>query len=86
MALHERAIEAGEKVTLARLSGYGVISGRVVRHTTDGAILVRCPGASLDYYVEYADEGVDWIRGWARDGTPAAEALLGAFKLSRMHE
>lgn len=86
MALHEQSVEEGVEVTLVRLEGDGLIRGYTVGHDVDGRILVHCGPAVINLRLSYSQEGVRWIRRHARDGTPAAEALLAAFKLSRMLE
>jgi len=86
MALHERTLGHGMKMTVIREEGDGVVCGFVGGHTTDGRIKVVVGSPAIEYWVSYAHEGVVWIRGHAREGEPAAEALLAANKLSRMRE
>jgi hypothetical protein len=85
MALHTQALGDGDKVTLVRLSnGESVIFGRVIGHSSADRILVHISGAPVDHLIDYSEEGVRWIRGHAPNGTHAVEALLAAYKLSKM--
>lgn len=86
MALHERSLKEGDKVTLARMGSANVIRGFVEGHDADGRPIVSCSPTTINFRIVYSDEGIRWIRGHVRDGTRDAEALLAAHKISRMVE
>ncbi len=86
MALHERTLFLPADVTVVRFGEAGVRLGCAVVHDSDGQIAIAFGSGVPPNRVRYNEEGVLWIRGHHRNGTPAAEALLAAFKLSQMRE